>query len=226
MAVLTDPHWEQVPTFLRQAFTEIGQFSFARRFYLAGGTAAALQLGHRVSVDLDFFSTSDELGDESRREIIAALQGRFSLQVVENVFSTLLINVQGSFVGFFSYSYALLAPVVMLEGVALAGLLDIGLMKMDAVAGRGSRKDFYDLYFIAQRIPLDEMLGQAEKKYPFVRDFSVMALSALVDFAVAERQAPIETFPPLPWDEVKDFFIQETRRIGRQWFEPGDGDTG
>ncbi|MGD9100908.1 MAG: nucleotidyl transferase AbiEii/AbiGii toxin family protein, partial [Anaerolineae bacterium] len=62
MAALTRPHWDRVTPSLRQVLTGIGQFPFMRRFYLAGGTAATLQLGHRVSVDLDFFSATDELG--------------------------------------------------------------------------------------------------------------------------------------------------------------------
>jgi hypothetical protein len=66
MASLTHPHWEAVPPLLRDLLAEIGQMPFIGRFYLAGGTALALQLGHRVSVDLDFFSDVDEVGDDSR----------------------------------------------------------------------------------------------------------------------------------------------------------------
>jgi hypothetical protein len=56
VATLNDPHWELMPPFLQEIFIHIGKFPFASRFYLAGGTALALQLGHRLSVDLDFFS--------------------------------------------------------------------------------------------------------------------------------------------------------------------------
>jgi hypothetical protein len=220
VAALIQPHWERVPPVLRQVIVEMGRLAFAQRFYLASGTALALQLGHRVSVDLDFFPFTDELWDASRREIIAALREHFALDVVEDTVSHLLFNVQGNHVGFFSYHYPLLAPIVTVEGVPLAGLLDIGLMKMKAIASRGARKNFYDLYFIARHISLDEMLEQAKEKYPYVRDFGVMALAALVDFSVAEQQAPIETFPPVSWERVKEFFVQEVRRIGRQWFEP------
>jgi hypothetical protein len=220
LAALIQPYWNRVSPLLREILIGVRQCPFIHRFYLAGGTALALQLGHRVSVDLDFFSTSDELGDASRREIITALQDRFSLDVVENVFSTLVLNVQGISVGFFSYSYRLLAPAVMVKDVSLAGLLDIGLMKMDAIATRGARKDFYDLYFIAQHIALEDMLERAKDKYPYVRDFGIMVLAALGDFENADHDVPIESYPPVSWDKVKDFFVQEVRRIGRQWFEP------
>lgn len=220
MAALIQPHWDRIPPLLRTIIPELGRYPFTQRFYLAGGTALALQLGHRASVDLDFFSPTDELGDASRREIVGALREQFSLEVIEDVFSTLLLNVQGSHVGFFSYSYRLLVPTVLVEDVALAGLLDIGLMKMDAIATRGARKDFYDLYFLARHIPLEEMLERAKEKYPYVRDFGVMVLAALGDFENADQDVPIATFPPVSWDAVKDFFAKEVQRIGRQWFEP------
>lgn len=219
MAPLERPYWECLAAPLRDVLIEVGRQPFANRFYLAGGTALALQIGHRISVDLDFFSPSDELPRESRQEIIAALQKRFPMEVDEGGLASLIINIEGSYIGFFGYSYPLLAPTTTVEGVALAGLLDIGLMKLDALAGRGTRKDFYDLYFITQRIPLDELLPRGVEKFPYVRDFGMMVLTAMADYTIADRQADIETFPPVTWPEVKAFFAREIRRIGHHWFE-------
>lgn len=67
------------------------------------------------------------------------------------------------------------------------------------------RKDFYDLYFIARQMPLDELLERAKEKYPLVRDFGTMVLEALADFSVAAQQTPLETFPPVSWVEVRSF---------------------
>jgi predicted nucleotidyltransferase component of viral defense system len=219
MATLDQPYWAAIPPLLQDVFQELGRQSFISRFYLAGGTALALQLGHRLSVDLDFFSDTDELGPESQQEIIRALQKRFPVEVDAGGLSSLLIGIEGSYVGFFSYSYPLLSPTVSVAGVRLAGLLDIGLMKLDAVAGRGSRKDFYDLYFLVQEIPLEELLEQGQNKYPQVRDFSMMVLTALADFSIADQQADIETRPAVSWDAVKQFFTEEIRHAGRDWFE-------
>ena len=63
---MTHPHWEAIPLLLRDLLAEIGQMPFASRFYLAGGSALTLRLGQRVSVDLDFLSDVDEMGDDSR----------------------------------------------------------------------------------------------------------------------------------------------------------------
>lgn len=63
------------------------------------------------------------------------------------------------------------------------------------------------------------MLKQGKHKYPQVRDFGMMVLTALVDFSVAEQQADMETMPRVTWQEVKQFFTEEIRRAGRNWFE-------
>ncbi|MCL4868563.1 MAG: nucleotidyl transferase AbiEii/AbiGii toxin family protein [Anaerolineae bacterium] len=81
MASLTAPHWHCVRPILRDLLLEIGQQPFAQRFYLAGGTGLALQIGHRMSNDLDFFSSEDDLDEGSRAEIVTALEQRFSLDV-------------------------------------------------------------------------------------------------------------------------------------------------
>jgi len=223
MAVLRDPHWEVVPPLVRDLLADIGQESFSRRFYLAGGTALALRLGHRVSVDLDFFSETDELWDESRAEIVAALRRRRTVEVVEDVIGNLLLRIEDIYVSFFSYGYILLEPPEEVMGVRVASLTDVGLMKLDALVDRGARKDFYDVYFIARQIPNEELLDQSPVKYPYVRDFGMMVLPGMVNFDNADRDMAVESFPPVTWETVKAFFVQEMRRIGRMWCEPDDG---
>lgn len=218
-ALTFQPHWETVAEALRRILSVVGAQPFAGRFYLAGGTALALQLGHRVSVDLDFFSADDELLDASRQEIITALRPQLTFEIVQSVVGSMLLNVEGVALGFFSYQYPLLNPPLLVERVRLAGLLDIGLMKLDAIASRGVKKDFYDLYFIAQHLPLDTLLDRAPDKYVGMRDFGVMVLEALVDFSVAEQQPSLLTTPPVSWAEVQAFCQAEVQRIGRDWFE-------
>ena len=130
MALLSNPHWEVVPPLLRELLIEIGQEPFSRRFYLAGGTALALRLGHRVSVDLDFFSETDELLDDSRAEIVAGLRKRRVVRVLEDVVGNLLLEIEGYHVGFFGYGYALVEPPDEVVGVRLVSLADVGLMKL------------------------------------------------------------------------------------------------
>ena len=218
MAVLESPRWETVSPIMHELLAWIGGQAFARRFYLAGWSALALRLGHRRSVDLDFFSEADEVHASVRQELILSFAARHA-QVIENADGNLLLLVDGLHVGFFSYGYPLLEPVQMIEGIGLASLLDIGLMKLDAVIGRGSRKDFYDLYIISQQIPLSDLLRAGERKYPQARDFQLMALEGLLQFDNANRDLQPEMLVALPWDNVRRFFVEQGKALGKDWFE-------
>ncbi len=204
---------------MRETLRFIGTCDFASRFYLAGGTALALRLGHRRSVDLDFFSNTDEVGQETRREILDTLSPLHP-QALEDTTGNLLLVLRDMHVGFFSYSYALLASTDNVEGVAIAGMVDIGLMKLDALISRGSRKDFYDLYFILQHIALTDLLRLGRTKYPYAHDFELMAMESLVLFDNADRDLPPQLLKAVPWEQVKQFFMAQAQALGQDWFGP------
>ncbi len=161
MASLSQPHWETVTPAMRELLDFIGQQAFSRRFYLAGGTALALQLGHRRSVDLDFFSESDEVTPATQTEILAHL-APLEPTVVERAWGHFLLVIRKTQIGFFAYGYPLLRPTQQPTGLALADPVDIGMMKLDALISRAARKDFYDLYFITRTISLDDLLAFGE----------------------------------------------------------------
>lgn len=217
MALLADPHWETVTAAMREVLRAIGAQAFARRFYLAGGTALALRLGHRRSVDLDFFSETDEVTRRTRRDIVRGLSP-LGVQVIENVDGNLLTEVAGMHVGFFGYGYRLLELTEDLEDVAVASLVDVGLMKLDALVGRGSRKDFYDLYALSQQIALAALLERAPEKYPYARDFALMAVESMVLFENADRDLQPDLLIEVPWPDVRAFFVAQARALGEQWF--------
>ena len=202
---------------MRDLLRLIGQQLFARRFYLAGGTALALRFGHRRSVDLDFFSEADELEQATRNEVLRAL-APVHPQSIEDTTGNLLLQALGLHVGFFSYHYALLEPADQVENVVVASMVDIGLMKFDALISRGSRKDFYDLYFIAQQISLADLLERGPIKYPHTRDFELMAIESMVLFENADQDLQPALFIDLPWDQVRQFFISQAQSLGEKWF--------
>lgn len=218
MAALTHPHWHVITPGLRDLLQFLGQQTFLRRFYLAGGTALALQLGHRLSVDLDFFSETDEVSARTRSEIMQALKP-LAIQVIENVDGNLLMLARGIHLGFFSYGYPLLEDTPEVENVRLASSVDIGLMKCDALITRGSRKDFYDLYFLTRQIPLDQLLISGERKYAYYRDFPLAVIERMVDFENADRDVQPSLFEAVAWKNVKDFFRQEAARLARTWLQ-------
>ena len=105
-----------------------------------------------------------------------------------------------------------------LSNLHVLSLSDIGLMKLDAIAGRGMRKDFYDIYCIAQHVSLDDLFAHIDAKYPNSRTFPMRTLTALVDFDIADQQEEPTMLSPVPWSEVKRFCQAEARRLGQTWF--------
>ena len=220
MAALDNPYWQGISAAMRQLLVHLGQQPSLRQFYLAGGTALSLQIGHRYSVDLDFFSETDEVGDASRDQIIRSLRP-FSVQVIENVGGNLLMLVNGVRTGFFSYGYPLISEFVQAENVNLASQADIGLMKCDALITRGSRKDFYDLFFIARSIPLEALLRFGQQKYALFRDFPLMVLESMTLFDNADRDVQPELFENVAWEQVKQFFMLQAASLSGSWFSAG-----
>jgi hypothetical protein len=218
MASLSAPNWDAVTPKMQRLLLHIGEQAFSHRFYLAGGTALSLQVGHRRSVDFDFFSTTDEVDERSRNEIIAAISS-FPTQIIENVSGNLLLLVDGIYTGFFGYGYPLVGEPIRCKNVLLASLRDIGLMKFDALISRGSRKDFYDLFFLSREIPFEDLLKLGEQKYPLFRDFPLMVLESMTLFDNADRDVQPELFDNVPWDQVKQFFIDQANLLSSHWFE-------
>ncbi len=218
MAALEEPHWEAVTPQARNLLVLLGRLPILRSFYLAGGTALALRLGHRISVDLDLFANIDTLDNALRHSIAVTLEQEHRIERLQDSVLGLVLNVDGQACSFFSYSFPLLAPPDLVSGLQVADLLDIGLMKLDAIAGRGTRKDFYDLFLITAHVSLDELFARSGDKYPHARRFGMRVLTSVVDFDVADQQEEPTMLQPVEWEQVKAFFRAEARRLGRAWF--------
>jgi hypothetical protein len=101
----------------------------------------------------------------------------------------------------------------------LASIEDIALMKLDAILSRAARKDFYDLYFISQIIPLRKILDKAPQKYPSVRDFEVQSVKRLVYFENAETETDPTLLVETDWEAVKEYFLQQAKQIEQSWLK-------
>lgn len=173
-------------------------------FYLAGGTALALQVGHRQSIDFDWFIS--KLGDpEILFNRLKSLNIVFEIQSIS--FETVYLNIATIQMSFIGYEYTMLQPKVLWPefGVHLAGINDIACMKLSAVASRGSRKDFFDLHYLIKHfLPLEDYLRLYMKKYEN-RDIGHLVRS-LVYFADAETEPDIKMIKPLSWRDLKSDF--------------------
>jgi hypothetical protein len=208
-------YWETISATMRQVMAAFGRSEIGARFYLAGGTALALQLGHRHSVDLDFFSASEDV-PSIRQPLTAALQA-FDPILADTSWGNLVFLASGVRVGFYGYGYDMIAPWVEADGVRLAGINDIALMKMDALLARASRKDFHDLYAICQSVSLRTLFDLAPQKYPSVRDFEAQVVKRLVFFERAEQEEPLPLIEEVAWETVKAFFRQQAAQLGQSW---------
>lgn len=164
---------------------------------LVGGTALALQYGHRNSIDLDFFGELEASNDD----ILSVLNQFNELEVLKQSDKIKIYKINGVKVDFVSYEYPWLDEVVREDGIRLASPKDIGAMKIYAAEGRGSRKDFIDIYYLLKRFSLKELLSFYKSKYPNHSEF--VALRSLTYFFDAETYPMPLMYTDDNWETMK-----------------------
>ncbi len=180
-------------------------------FYLAGGTALALQLGHRLSIDLDFFS-AQEFSANLTQQLKLPYQAN---QLGPNSIEIFITEVK---IMFFYFGFPLLHPLVYERQIRMANPIDIGLMKLLALQGRNTRKDIIDLYFIDQEvIPLEELLITFEKHYPKDSFNSYQSLKGLFHEEYLLQEPMPRMLVECDWNEayalVKDKLALHIRKL-------------
>lgn len=170
---------------------------------LVGGTALALQLGHRKSIDLDFFGTVD-CEAEYLRESIAGIA---SLTILKESPHIHIYIVDGIKVDIVNYKYPWLDDVVLEQGLRLASVSDIAAMKITAIIGRGTKKDFIDIAFLLHHFSLEEILHFYAAKYN--DSFVFMAMKSLAYFDDAEADPMPDMFVNQSWQQVKAYILSK-----------------
>lgn len=197
------------------ALALLGKSNILKEAYLAGGTACALQLGHRVSLDLDFF-TDKEFPTEIVLKQLEKLPG-FKLD------ETAKWTILGSFpkvkFSYFYYPYPLIGKTSTFSNTNIASLEDIAAMKIDAISSRGTKRDFIDLYFLAKLFSLKKMLSFYDKKYHRYSTNVYHIVSSLNYFADAEEQEPPKMLIPASWSQIKDFFQAEVINLAKEKYK-------
>jgi predicted nucleotidyltransferase component of viral defense system len=178
------------------------QKEYLNSFVLVGGTALALQMGNRESIDLDLFSTADF----SSNEILSSLLNDYQIVVNNQLKHTLISTINQVKVDFIKFHYPFIKPFVTIENIRMASIEDIAAMKLDAITGRGSKKDFYDLFFLLQHYSIDDLFSFYSEKYPHQTTFHV--IRSLSYFEDAEIQPnPIVFDKNITWEIVKQKII-------------------
>jgi len=169
-------------------------------FYLVGGTALALQIGHRFSVDLDF----SRMSSFDTAEVTEHLFQNYNFQLTAVSKNTVLGVVDGIKVDFMTHAYPLVEPILEEEGMRMSGLLDIAAMKLNAISHSGQRlKDFIDIYFLLETFPLIELLNSYDIKY--TNSSSMVALKGIIYFGDLD----VEIDPPIM---VKTVEIEKVKK--------------
>lgn len=172
-------------------------------FNLVGGTALALQIGHRKSVDIDLFGKCEI----QETLFLGLLQSFGKTNLIKKSTNILVCMVNGIKVDFVNYGYPFIESVLVSDGIRLASPKDIAAMKLNAIAGRGSKKDFIDLYYLLKFFTINEMMEFYLKKYKDGSEF--MVRKSLVYFDDADYETAPYVFEDITWEEMKKNILQK-----------------
>ncbi|MEK7629305.1 MAG: nucleotidyl transferase AbiEii/AbiGii toxin family protein [Patescibacteria group bacterium] len=202
-------HLEALTKTGREIFPILKNFS---EFYLAGGTALALQLGHRVSADFDLFS-----GIDIPAELLPLVQKTFdkkTFQISVNNREELTVFINGVKITFLNYPFPVLEDTTEYEGLKMLGVSEIATTKAYTIGRRGSFKDYVDLYFAVKEkiIGLDGIIKQADKKYGGYFNGRLF-LEQLVYLNDIEDTEIIFLKETVDKNNLEEFFVAEIKKI-------------
>lgn len=191
-------HYETIVPEARSLLEKLSDLPVLKDARLVGGTALALQLGHRTSVDLDFFGRISADSEELRS--ILRDVGHVEVTSVSKNINIFWIN--DIKVDIVNYPYPWIDMPIDADGVRLASLNDIAAMKVSAIVNRGTKKDFIDIYTLLQSFTLDDILDMYSRKYSDGSLFIVM--KSLTYFDDAETDPMPDVLSDITWESVKD----------------------
>ncbi len=192
-------HYESIDTQTLELLKRLLEIDIFRDLRLVGGTALALQMGHRKSIDLELFGilkADDILISHQLNEV-------GSITILKNSANIHVYLINEIKVDIVNYPYHWIEELIQQDNLKLAGLKDIAAMKLSAITGRGTKKDFVDLYFLLQQFQLKEILGFYRDKY---KDGSeLLVLKSLAYFIDADEDENPVMIKPMEWGDTKDF---------------------
>jgi hypothetical protein len=200
--VLGTDGWSTVRKLVRARRTE--------GWVLAGGTGLALQLGHRISVDLDFFRANSFDTDE----IITGIAELGRVVVQNRSPGTLHLVLDGLRISYLAAEAPLLFAGTPYRGLVVADSRDIAVMKVVAIGGRGSRKDFVDLYFyLRSGGSLESVFSMMHRRFAGIDYNEYHLLKSLVFFGDAETEPMPRMLRHADWSEIKSLIVREVQRL-------------
>lgn len=179
---------------------ELQKIEELKDFNLVGGTALALMLGHRNSIDIDLFTRTEFLADDIEECLKYKYDFKATLFRKNSIFAS-INNIKTDFI---RHDYPQLKPLVVEEGIRMASLEDIAAMKFHAIIQSGKRlKDFIDIYFLLEHFTMNQMVGFFIEKYTYMNP--MMAIKAVNYFDDIDPNIdPPNLLEPLPLHSIKE----------------------
>lgn len=201
-------HYETVEPVLKDILYRLMSCSLFDKFRLVGGTALSLQLGHRISVDIDLF-TDVEYGSVDFFEIQSWLRSEFPYcegDCGENVgFGTYYMvgyNRENCIKLDLYYTDTFIRPTRVVDGIRMATVEEIAAMKLSAVSRGGRKKDFWDIHELHSMMPLSKMFDFYEERYPYESE-RMEILTRLSDFSQADEEVDPRCLRGEIWQFIK-----------------------
>ncbi len=205
-----------LPEKARDVLEKIAPVIRNEKFYLAGGTGLALQIGHRLSEDMDFFKGAYFNERVLLSELRSIVDSCEEILVEKQTVWTLLNGVRCSF---FFYEVPLVFTPIEFEGMEIARWEDILAEKFKTISQRGSKKDFYDVFLVtgAKSLTIEEAVGYLRKRFESTGLNTYHILRSLTYFedADGEPDPVLAEGYQYSWEEVKSFFLQNIKEFER-----------
>lgn len=201
-------HKETVDKSTLDLLIQLQSKEYLKGFYLVGGTALALQIGHRKSVDIDLFSNfSFDVA-----HLLEKLSAYFNFKLFFSANNTIKGSIDNVQVDILAYRYPLILEPLKEEGIAMLSLQDILAMKLNAITGSGQRvKDFIDVYYLLRKFTLSEMIGFYSTKYKQYNEVNVLkSITYFNDVDLVDWPQIIDN-PLLRWDDIKKSITNATK---------------
>jgi len=205
-------YWNTVKPLLKEILKDIINEPLFMPYRLVGGTSLSLQLGHRMSVDIDLF-TDAEYSSIDYKAIRGFLENKYSYcssRNLDNVSFGTYFEVGNSKDDFVKidlyYTDEFIEKPITIENIRMATAKEIIAMKLDVVLRGGRKKDFWDLHYFIGKVTLDEMIALFQKRYPYDDDFYKIK-KQLVNFAIADTDFEPICLLGKDWGIIKlDFY--------------------
>ncbi|MDQ3535099.1 MAG: nucleotidyl transferase AbiEii/AbiGii toxin family protein [Bacteroidota bacterium] len=201
--------YQAIDTATLELLINLQQRAPFKELRLVGGTSLALQYGHRKSIDIDLFGNliADDI---TIAKELNSIGKTFILKKTPHI---LIYSVNDIKVDLVNYPYPWIGDLIEVDGLSLANDEDIAAMKLSAITGRGSKKDFIDLHFLLEKFSLSELLKFYSRKFHDGSEFLV--LKSLIYFEDAEQDPPPSMLISVSWNDVKIKIVQEHRKYLR-----------